>query len=73
MDNIGHETWWNYFVENCNDVCPKCGKRITRYENGLVYAWSEGRTSWTTQSSEDSLPWGNAKLAESEEQEDEQN
>lgn len=46
---------------------------FAKFENGLVYAWSEGRTSWTTQSSEDSLSWGNAKLAESEEQEDEQN
>lgn len=45
MDNIGHETWWNYFVENCNDVCPKCGKRITRHEDGIECSRTKRGTS----------------------------
>ena len=41
------------------------GKRhFAKYENGTVYAWSSGSTSW---SAERSIYWEMAKLAESEE------
>lgn len=45
MDKSGHEAWWNYFVENYNDVCPKCGKRITRYEDGIECSRTKRGTS----------------------------
>ena len=40
-------------------------RHFAKYENGKVYAWSDGCTSWT----EDRVtPWELAKLAESEEE-----
>ena len=39
-------------------------RHFAKYENGLVYAWKDSRTSWTT---EDMTKWDYAKLAEDEE------
>lgn len=39
---------------------------FSKYENGIVYAWSGGTTSWSACSS-DITDWKMAKLAESEE------
>ena len=41
-------------------------RHFAKYENGLVYAWRDSCTSWTT---EDMREWDYAKLAESEEPE----
>lgn len=38
-------------------------RHFAKYENGDVYAWVDGQTSWTTP---DMTPWKYAKLAESE-------
>lgn len=42
------------------------GKRyFAKYENGMVYAWDEGTTSWSACESNDITSWKMAKLAES--------
>ena len=41
------------------------------FEDGKVCAWSRGLTSWTVEDENDVCFWKYAKLAESEEQEDE--
>ena len=47
------------------------GKRhFAKYENGIVYAWSAGSTSWSARMSNDITDWKFAKLAESEEKND---
>ena len=47
-----------------NYVSDKWQKRhFAKYENGIVYAWNNGETSWTTVAMTD---WKYAKLAESE-------
>ena len=43
-------------------------KYFARYENGKVYAWKGGKTSWTAVDENDVVGWDYAKLAESEEQ-----
>ena len=41
------------------------GKRhFAKYENGMVYAWDEGTTSWSACESNDITCWKIAKLAE---------
>lgn len=40
-------------------------RHFAKYENGDVYAWSSGRTSWSQE--RDMVRWKYAKLAESEE------
>ena len=41
---------------------------FAKYENGVVYAWNSGCTSWTTHRMTACMtPWNYAKLAESEE------
>ncbi|MDD7129827.1 MAG: hypothetical protein PUH91_13640 [Prevotella sp.] len=40
-------------------------RHFAKYENGLVYAWIDGQTSWT---GADEIKWKYAKLAESEEE-----
>ena len=42
-------------------------RHFAKYENGIVYAWGGGTTSW---SAERSTCWKMAKLAESEEKND---
>ena len=41
---------------------------FAKYEDGKVYAWNLGLTSWTTQDNNDLTHWRYAKLAESEEE-----
>ena len=46
----------------------KWNKRyFARYENGTIYAWISGRTSWTAYDNDDVYDWKYAKLAEQEE------
>lgn len=40
---------------------------FAKYENGKVYVWKEGKTSWTAINEHDVNFWKYAKLAESEE------
>ena len=42
-------------------------RHFAKYENGTVYAWSGGRTSWIVGSKLCIFDWKFAKLAESEE------
>ena len=42
-------------------------RHFAKYENGIVYAWSAGSTSWSARMSNDITDWKFAKLAESEE------
>jgi hypothetical protein len=46
-------------------------RHFARFKNGKVYAWYDGLTSWSTAGEDDVNFWKYAKLAESEEQEDE--
>ena len=39
---------------------------FAKYENGIVYAWYEGTTSWSVHGAVDMVGWKMAKLAESE-------
>ena len=43
---------------------------FAKYENGIVYAWQCGATSWSARESYDIFAWKMAKLAESEEKND---
>lgn len=40
---------------------------FAKYENGRVYVWKEGKTSWSAVNEHDVIFWKYAKLAESEE------
>ena len=40
---------------------------FAKYENGFVYAWSFGATSWSIDRKNNAAQWNFAKLAESEE------
>ena len=42
-------------------------RHFAKYENGTVYAWSSGSTSWSVSASGNMVGWKFAKLAESEE------
>ena len=42
-------------------------RHFAKYENGIVYAWGNGATSWGAFSSDYLINWKMAKLAESEE------
>ena len=44
-------------------------KYFAKYENGHVYVWNLGRTSWTAPNDKSVSAWSYAKLAESEESE----
>lgn len=37
---------------------------FAEYENGMVYAWNNGRTSFSARSKDDTFIWDRAKLAE---------
>ena len=41
-------------------------RHFAKYENGIVYAWGKGTTSWGAFSSDYLINWKMAKLAESE-------
>ena len=42
-------------------------RHFAKYENGLVYAWKDSHTSWTSLHNDDVTTWNHAKLAENEE------
>ena len=41
-------------------------RHFAKYENGLVYAWKDSRTSWSAANDKDVTAWIHAKLAETE-------
>ena len=41
-------------------------RHFAKYENGLVYAWKDSRTSWTSSYDKEVTSWKYAKLAESD-------
>ena len=43
-------------------------KYFAKYEDGKIYAWDSGRTSWTAYNNSSVTEWKYAKLAESEEE-----
>lgn len=43
---------------------------FAKYENGMLYAWEDGATSWSVPCSDDMTRWKMAKLAESEDAEE---
>ena len=45
-------------------------RHFAKYENGIVFAWENGLTSWSARMSKDISDWKFAKLAESEEKND---
>lgn len=47
-------------------------RHFAKFENGTVYVWDDGGTSFTVKSEDSCSSWNYAKLAESKEQEDEQ-
>ena len=42
-------------------------RHFAKYEDGVVYTWSGGYTSWTTTYADTMMAWKYAKLAEGEE------
>ena len=54
------------FVRNSEEKMWR-KRHFAKFENGIVYAWSEGLTSWSAYSSSDISAWKMAKLAESDE------
>lgn len=46
-----------------------CKRHFAKYEDGMVYVWTNGKTSWTLSNTTCCMtPWNYAKLAESEEE-----
>ena len=43
-----------------------CKRYFAKYENGKVYTFDDGRTSWSVTGKFENSPWKYAKLAESE-------
>ena len=41
---------------------------FAKYENGIIYTWDFGHTSWTELNDENVTGWNFAKLAESEDE-----
>ena len=41
-------------------------RHFAKYENGLVYAWKDSRTRWTSLYDNEVTAWKYAKLAEKE-------
>ena len=41
-------------------------RHFARYENGTIYAWGDGCTSWTAYDNDDVFDWEYVKLAEQE-------
>ena len=51
-----------------DEVTPWVRRYFAKYEDGIVYVWNLGRTSWSATNDKDVSAWPYAKLAESEEE-----
>lgn len=49
---------------SCTDHGVWCKRHFAKYENGKVYAWANGATSFTSQKDDNITYWEYAKLAE---------
>ena len=72
MDGIEPYIDWNkvpvdtkVYVKDNFHVSGK-QRHFARYENGKIYTWDYGRTSWTAESEDDVISWKYAKLAKPE-------
>ena len=66
-----HSFWQDVKVDApilvfCNIEHSWKKRHFAKYENGMVYAWVDGGTSWTVS---DCVPWDDAKLAIFDEEE----
>ena len=50
-----------------DEAIPWARRYFAKYEDGIVYVWNLGRTSWSADNNENMSAWPYAKLAESEE------
>ena len=48
--------------DDCDDKWEKA--YFAKYEDGMIYAWDNGRTSFSARNKEDTFIWDRAKLAE---------
>lgn len=48
--------------DDCDDKWEKA--YFAKYEDEMIYAWDNGRTSFSARNKEDTFIWGRAKLAE---------
>lgn len=48
--------------DDCDDKWEKA--YFAKYEDGMIYAWNNGRTSFSARNKEDTFIWDRAKLAE---------
>lgn len=53
-----------YVRENVYDKWVE--RHFAKYENGKIYAWCAGYTSWSAGGEDNVMPWKYAKLAEEE-------
>ena len=51
-----------------DEAKPWVRRYFAKYEDGIVYVWNLGRTSWSATNDKDVSAWPYAKLAESEEE-----
>ena len=51
-----------------DEATPWVRRYFAKYEDGSVYVWNLGRTSWSATNDKDVSAWPYAKLAESEEE-----
>ena len=51
-----------------DEATPWVRRYFAKYEDGIVYVWNLGRTSWSATYDKDASAWPYAKLAESEEE-----
>ena len=51
-----------------DEATPWVRRYFAKYEDGIVYMWNLGRTSWSATNDKDVSAWPYAKLAESEEE-----
>ena len=51
-----------------DEATPWVRRFFAKYEDGIVYVWNLGRTSWSATNDKDVSAWPYAKLAEREEE-----
>lgn len=54
-------------VKDCKNSETWIRRYFSKFEDGKVYAWTNGATSWTANNGYGATSWNYAKLAESEE------
>ena len=73
-DYKGPETDWSKvevdtpILVRTDEATQWVRRYFAKYEDGIVYVWNLGRTSWSATNDKDVSAWPYAKLAESEEE-----